>query len=73
MLLLTLNCCILQYTYSYEYMSCNYMISVICGSMQVHKYINNKVKDTQYVILRLLNCQVNDILSKLKSTTALLF
>ena len=42
-------------------------------SIHVHKYINTKVKDAQYVILRLLNCQVSDSLSKLKNTTALLF
>ena len=35
-------------------------------SIQVHKYINTKVKDAQYVINRLLNFQVNDTLSKLK-------
>ena len=35
-------------------------------SIQVHKYINTKVKDAQYVIHRLPNCQVNDILRKLK-------
>ena len=35
-------------------------------SIQVHEYITNKVKDAQYVINRLLNCQVNNILSKLK-------
>ena len=73
MLLLTLNCCTLQYTYSHECLSCNNMISVNIWSIHVHKYINTKVKDAQYVMHRLLNYQVNDILSKLKNTTALLF
>ena len=35
-------------------------------SIQVHEYINNKVKDAQYVINRLLNCQVNNTFEQIE-------